>query len=576
MKKIITFSVFLFLVLSANVLMAQAPAYQGIVYVTVAGAGNHSGDSWANAVSSIDSAQTIAQANNAVVWVAAGTYYGDITADNAFTMYEGVNVYGGFAGNEPANYDLSLRDFNVNATILDGQDARRVLYQPSSFYNQTTWDGFTIRNGNASYGYGGGVYIQNGGLLSHCKITNNSAYYSGSGVYAYNATITHCEINGNNSNGSSGSGGGLYASNTTITHCEIIGNNSNGTGGGIYAYSSIVKDCHIEGNTSRSTAGGIYASSSTVRECRIEGNNSGSSGGGVSSSGGIVVNCWITRNQSSYSGGGIVISNTGIRNCLVANNSVIGTSSSNNGGGGISGSGTVVNTTIVHNSSKGDGAGVNGSASTSLSNCIVWGNEQNGMSNNLNGSSIVCSNCAVENGYPGTRMVFLDNNTISMFVNPSLSAGASDSTLNVNWHLQQGSVCVNRGNNSMAEDSLDLDGTLRIKRDTVDIGCYESDYYSVPMTIYDSIIYVTVTGSGTHSGNSWANATSSIWEAQTLAQTYDAVVWVAGGTYYGDTTSVNAFTMRDGVSVYGGFAGNEPANYDLSLRDFETDRKSVV
>lgn len=570
MKKIITFSVFLFLVLSANVLMAQAPAYQGIVYVTVAGAGNHSGDSWANAVSSIDSAQTIAQANNAVVWVAAGTYYGDITADNAFTMYEGVNVYGGFAGNEPANYDLSLRDFNVNATILDGQDARRVLYQPSSFYNQTTWDGFTIRNGNASYGYGGGVYIQNGGLLSHCKITNNSAYYSGSGVYAYNATITHCEINGNNSNGSSGSGGGLYASNTTITHCEIIGNNSNGTGGGIYAYSSIVKDCHIEGNTSRSTAGGIYASSSTVRECRIEGNNSGSSGGGVSSSGGIVVNCWITRNQSSYSGGGIVISNTGIRNCLVANNSVIGTSSSNNGGGGISGSGTVVNTTIVHNSSKGDGAGVNGSASTSLSNCIVWGNEQNGMSNNLNGSSIVCSNCAVENGYPGTRMVFLDNNTISMFVNPSLSAGASDSTLNVNWHLQQGSVCVNRGNNSMAEDSLDLDGTLRIKRDTVDIGCYESDYYSVPMTIYDSIIYVTVTGSGTHSGNSWANATSSIWEAQTLAQTYDAVVWVAGGTYYGDTTSVNAFTMRDGVSVYGGFAGNEPANYDLSLRDFET------
>ena len=570
MKKIAVIAILSFLIMGTGVLVAQAPTYQGIVYVTPTGSGTHSGDSWANATSSIDTAQRIAQTNNAVVWVATGTYYGDTTSSNAFEMRDGVSVYGGFAGNEPANYDLSLRDFEVNTTILDGQNVRRVLYQPSSFYNQTTWDGFTIRNGNASYGYGGGVYIQNGGLLSHCKITNNSAYYSGSGVYAYNATITHCEINGNNSNGSSGSGGGLYASNTTITHCEIIGNNSNGTGGGIYAYSSIVKDCHIEGNTSRSTAGGIYASSSTVRECRIEGNNSGSSGGGVSSSGGIVANCWITRNQSSYSGGGIVISNTGIRNCLVANNSVIGTSSSNNGGGGISGSGTVVNTTIVHNSSKGDGAGVNGSASTSLSNCIVWGNEQNGMSNNLNGSSIVCSNCAVENGYPGTRMVFLDNNTISMFVNPSLSAGASDSTLNVNWHLQQGSVCVNRGNNSMAEDSLDLDGTLRIKRDTVDIGCYESDYYSVPMTIYDSIIYVTVTGSGTHSGNSWANATSSIWEAQTLAQTYDAVVWVAGGTYYGDTTSVDAFTMRDGVSVYGGFAGNEPANYDLSLRDFET------
>ena len=68
---------------------------------------------------------------------------------------------------------------------------------------------------------------------------------------------------------------------------------------------------------------------------------------------------------------------------------------------------------------------------------------------------------------------------------------------------------------------------------------------------YGGIIYVSPTGAGTHAGNSWANATSSIDTAQTLAQTHNAVVWVAAGTYYGDTsaTAESAFTMMEGVNV---------------------------
>lgn len=49
---------------------AIAQNYAGIIYVTPTGAGTHSGDSWVNATSSIDTAQILAQANNAVVWVA--------------------------------------------------------------------------------------------------------------------------------------------------------------------------------------------------------------------------------------------------------------------------------------------------------------------------------------------------------------------------------------------------------------------------------------------------------------------------------------------------------------------------
>ena len=128
------------------------------VYVTPGGAGSRTGYSWENAMSSIAGAQFVAEEMGLDVWVAAGTYYGDTTASNAFTMHNGVNVYGGFSGDEPADYDLSMRDFVANETILDGDSARRVLYQPSVFNIETMWDGFTIRNGVVS-GNGAGVYL---------------------------------------------------------------------------------------------------------------------------------------------------------------------------------------------------------------------------------------------------------------------------------------------------------------------------------------------------------------------------------------------------------------------------------
>ena len=274
-----------------------------------------------------------------------------------------------------------------------------------------------------------------------------------------------------------------------------------------------------------------------------------------------VTGCQIIGNQSSNSGGGMYLSSMQVRNCLVANN----TSASQASGIGSSGSVTVVNSTIVRNSGS---TGVSGSSTLTLRNCIVWGNEQNGEPDNV-GNIVTYTHSAVEFGYPNDGNIVLTGTTPPLFVNPSLTAGISDSTANVDWHLLPGSPCINRGDNSAVTDSLDLDGTARIKRDTVDLGCYESDYYSEPVTVYDSIIYVTVTGAGTHSGNSWENATSSINMAQTLARSYNAVVWVAAGTYYGDTTASNAFTLMDGGTVYGGFAGNEPATFDLSQRDFD-------
>ena len=461
------------------------PSYTNIVYVKQDGAGVQTGEDWANATSSLSHALTVANENHADVWVAAGTYYGNTSATNAFTMVEGVNVYGGFAGNEPANYDLSLRDFGTNTTILDGQNTRRVLYQPNSFSDTTVWDGFTIQNGQTtSYANGGGAYLANNGKLSHCVIKNNTAY----------------------------SGGGVYAVGAEVSNCKII-------------------------------------------------HNSGTYGGGVEAAQNArVSNCEVTHNNAYYGGGIYAASDAIISNCLVANNTA-----TNTGGGVYNYYAEIINSTIVRNLAN-SGSGFY-SYYGDITNSIVWGNGED-VTKNVS-SNVSWSYCAVEGGYSDNHnIVLLDViQQTPKFVRPSLTSGASDTTANVDWHLQEGSVCINHGTNENVIDSLDLDGTARIKRDTVDLGCYESDYSSSPVIV--PIVYVTQNGAGARTGSDWANAMSSIAEAQTMAQTIHGVVWVAAGTYFGDTTSTNAFAMCDRVNVYGSFAGNEPVDYDLSLRDFE-------
>ena len=120
--------------------------------------------------------------------------------------------------------------------------------------------------------------------------------------------------------------------------------------------------------------------------------------------------------------------------------------------------------------------------------------------------------------------------------------------------------------------STDLAGNSRVQNGRVDIGCYESSNLGLILPEYTGgIIYVTTTGAGVQDGTSWSNAMSDI----NTAILYSTLcghpqVWVAEGTYYGDTISNNAFTMEGGVHVYGGFQGNEPATFSLSARDLET------
>ena len=259
----------------------------GIIYVSADGTGD--GSSWANATPYIEYATARATDVSKMVWVKTGTYYGDVNNMNgAFLMYKNNRVYGGFAGNEGPDFNLDNRDFEANPTILDGQNARRVIYQTDHFMNHeySIWDGFTIQNGYC--GAGAGAYLCCNSRFENCKFLNNSADGFGGGAYiisAYydNATVkfTNCIFEGNH-----GSLGGALCDMTgaQLLNCRFTNNSAMTKGGAYY----------------------IYANKETKIVNSIFDRNTANLGGALYNKGKItVINCDIVDNQVSDNGGGI-------------------------------------------------------------------------------------------------------------------------------------------------------------------------------------------------------------------------------------------------------------------------------
>ena len=544
--------------------------YDGIVYVKPTSSGDSTGTSWANAVSDLQAAVNIANAlgGNCQVWVAAGTYYGNkhgywgaaygmVDYLGCFKIREGVNVYGGLTGSEPFNYDLSLRNITTNQTILDGENLRRVLYQPYPFEIQTLWDGFVIQNGYDS------LYSLTYG--SHQAHSNENEILDGAGCYLIgNMVLAHCIIRNNRS---SRFGGGVWAKKTRLSECIIYNNKTHssdytfGGGGGVYSDSALFVNCEIRNN--EATDNSIYG---------------GHSGGGVYvRTHSTFINCNISNNTASGSGGGVCLNDYTVKssdfiNCNIVSNlsSRLSYDAKRYAAGGLS------------FASRDRYYEIDPSIHIQMNNCIIWGNRsfENNSSqeiiSNVTGYAVL-KNCAIEEGYDGIGNITLSsqNNGTGIvgprFVHPTVGAGASHT--GGDWRLQSGSWLINRGDTSSLElPATDLSGGSRIQHGKVDIGCYESTYEEAELPQFpDHIIYVKQNGSGNKSGTSWDNAADDINYALAMAGLYDFMqVWVATGLYHGSTTSSSAFLMRENVNVYGGFAGNELADFDMSQRSLSS------
>jgi predicted outer membrane repeat protein len=267
----------------------------GLIYVDADAAGpTHDGQSWLTAYMDLQDGLSVA-ASGDEVWVAEGVYKPTDAAGRtaAFTLTDGVRLYGGFEGGEVWRHQ---RDWAANPTVLNGDigttgnDSDNVYHVISvtNVTSSTVLDGFTVIGGNADGGgansSGGGMFNDGGSpTLLNVTFSGNFADAAGGGMYNSNSsapTLVNVAFSGN----SAGSdGGGMFNtgnSNPTLLNVTFSSNSAGNRGGGVYNDSSspTLHNSILWGNTAAISGSQIYnsgTSTTTVNYSDVEGGWSG-------------------------------------------------------------------------------------------------------------------------------------------------------------------------------------------------------------------------------------------------------------------------------------------------------------
>ncbi|MDD2198244.1 MAG: gliding motility-associated C-terminal domain-containing protein [Bacteroidales bacterium] len=441
-----------------NGVITVTEAIGNIYYVKTTGSDSNDGLCWSTAFATVQHAidEANASPNECEVWVAQGTYMPteyitdatglQSTAEyKSFIMYSGVNVYGGFFGNETTRAigveggrelaSANPWDF-ANPTILDGTGSYHVvwygsngfytstyegidMYIPSPMPDTTILDGFTITGGFANedirlenteeskqkafHTGGGGVSLIGNGIVTNCIVENNKARYGGAGIAMYDgAYATNCLVQNNEATGANFYSPGIFGFGafdywrTDGAGIVIIGSEDT---------QSIVDNCSVINNLGR--ANDNYPAAASAN------NNKVNNGGGVYVVNGILQNSYvagnnIVKNPTPYEGesgascgGGIYLYSRGlVDNCEVTDNGFLG-DSQNGAGIWVADYGTyalaedfddlIVRNCYVHTNRQGVALAVDAQYSTIENNLVV----------NNNGLGIYgygnCNNCRTVN-----------------------------------------------------------------------------------------------------------------------------------------------------------------------------------
>ena len=496
------------------------------------------------------------------VKVAQGTY---TSGSNpvVFVTYArlpAVFLRGGYVGasdylSGPGNFADANRDWEINVTTIDGEDARRCV---TLEVYEGELSGFHLTRGYDRY-VGAGIYLHSGtAVICDNVISDCVAQATGGGIEvraldpggSEAPTIVRNTIRGNSVLGDYGGAGICCTINTSPTICNniITGNSALGTlgGGGIGCYrttnATITRNI-ITGNWAETKGGGI----SCLRTCATVSHNV------------------ISDNSTDGAGGGIYVEDDSV--VPVESNLVAGNTAAADGGAvfiDASAATTIVNNTIVGNSAPTTG-GIAGDSNAAV-NCILWGNT----GGDLSGCTATYS--CIEDGDAGTGNI--SANPLFAGVNdgrgPDNIAGTDDDDYHLRsitgrydpstglWEIDaEHSPCIDAGDPLSLYDAEPLPNGSRVNTGAYG-GTEEASKSSAVWTLQvlapdPTEGGTTVPGPGTHACEVGIDATVSAdpalgwkldgWEIDGVPAGSDAELTVpAGGE--GETRTVQAFFVR--------------------------------
>lgn len=527
-------------------LSAQGKTYHVKADSEIKTSGND-GLSWENAIT-LENALSQAKAGDEI-WVKG---YEDITGNiykapkGGFVLPSGVAMYGGFAGKETIKNDLPtgrhkyqmkyqtalVGDFNTN-----DQASQQLIIYPEN----------TTRTDNATHV----LTLQMGVTKDNPNDGSKPTIVSGFLIAAGNAK-------GDNST-SDGRGGGIY----------VVNNSDDNNAGSRYFR---ISQCNFANNYGM-RGGAIYVDNSCTNQqsaisyCSIFNNVAGKRGTSENEGGGMwidgtatVYNCNINNNTN----GGIRLSNTSkIVNCSVIANTVSAADLTTDGASNSNDGGAVYNTVLWHSTalSKQD-------SRPAFYSCAFPEVEVTNTDTNTDDNG----NVRISNENHGIEPApWFKQSAVTQGYDFSFSSNLKQ-LYSTAFTFEETSALLNKGkleyytNNvvkaNLETTSTDIMGRTRYQNqdNTIDIGAYEYARMNAGRIRY-------VKQGGTGKGTSWGDAMGDIQKAiNDLAENAPGEkgeVWVAAGTYVvkdritDDTSSPVSLLMKNGISVYGAFEGNE-------------------
>ncbi|MCF8381560.1 MAG: T9SS type A sorting domain-containing protein [Bacteroidales bacterium] len=391
------------------------------------------------------------------------------------TVFESCTFTGNFAGDNGGGLalDSSMANnchFEANIGTDDGGGVYSL--ESATLTNST----ITLNQANR----GGGLY-QMGGMSSDLDINNNKTVNEGS--YTSNGGGVHLNDDGVLKNSSitnnsatadtekDADGGGIYMDEPecVVDNCIITGNDAIDHAGGVYIDEGILKNSTISNNTCVDDGGGVFLDETIafVENCTVNNNQATDHGGGIFINAGTVKNCVIDSNISGDDGGGVNIDDLRkptpgqLIGCVVSNNTA-----ADQGGGVYVLVGEIVNCNIINNSAA-NGDGVRGSTGPwHITNSILYGNTANDVSKASNSATEFIINSALTAGHGFTTEMV---NCIDLSASPFVGGTGSDSL-----YIPEGSPLIDAGIAIEGLPEFDLAGNVRVYGSSVDIGAFES------------------------------------------------------------------------------------------------------